>query len=173
MRSKVLVAVFCAAVALIAIAPAASADVFQANLGADQVRKYHVVTDTSTILGIELTMRKPGTDIDIMVTYEDDDDEIVTLVDSVAGIDQLERVVVGVPGATRLLITVTHISGPRAKFSLLIWEFGMPDNDGPGERAGIRVTEAGEFSLSGPVAPEDMAIQALLQRHGARKGGGR
>lgn len=160
MRAKHVLAVLCVAAVVGAAAPTAFADVFTGNIGSGTSKVYSLTTDTSTILQITAIAFNERTDLDILVTYRNEDDEDVVLLDSRSGVLQLEQGTVGLEGALEVTITVTNVDGPRSRFVLLMTE---PANPGVDKVQSLPIRYAGEFGPDEAVTDPALAgLQRLI-----------
>lgn len=161
MKSKLLGGGLCLAVALLFALPVSGQEVITGKIARDATKVYSITTDTSAIIDVLVTTNT-ATDIDILAfrtsgaeerlatNDEDDEDAEELAADDVllraeAGVLQLEKGVISVPGATTVTICVTNVAGPLARITIL---FSTPAGSGIAEGApALRVREVGEFRL--------------------------
>lgn len=167
MRFRSLVGGLCAAAMLLAAGSAfAQPEVFYGrSIPPDGVKAFTLVMDASDIVEIVAIANNERTDLDIMITTEIDGEEVV-IVDSKSGVLQYEKAAAGLLGATTYKVTITNVDGPSSR-----WTVTFSSPGGAGATAGARyaVRDAGEFTLDGPVAPEFLGVQRLLQERHARR----
>ena len=175
MRSRYLVAGICVAVALLGFPQVGYAEVFKGKIKEEQVIKFDLTTDTSLIVEILLITQRDNVDVDIVVTVpdgDDEDEEPDIVATSESGIDQIEKLTLGLLGATEYTICITNVDGPTSKFIITFETMGdtgaergrMAHGDGP--------RMAGSFDLNGPVSAEDAGLQRLIRERLAGKLGG-
>lgn len=167
MRFRVLVGGLCAAAMLLVAGGAyAQPEIFNGrSIPPDGVKAFTIETDASTIIEIVAIANNARTDLDILVTTEIDGEEVV-IVDSKSGVLQYELASVGLLGATTYKVTITNVDGPSSRWTVT---FGSPGGVDVTAGARFAVRDAGEFTLDGPVDPEFLGVQRLLQERRANR----
>lgn len=167
MRFRALVGGLCAAAMLLAAGSAyAHPQVFYGrSIPPNGVKAFTIEMDASDIVEILAIANNERTDLDILITTEIDDEEVV-IVDSKSGVLQYEKAAAGLLGATTYKVTITNVDGPSSR-----WTVTFTSPGGAGATAGARyaIRDAGEFTLDGPVDPEFLGVQRLLQERQARR----
>ena len=161
MRFRVLVGGLCAAAMLLVAGGAyAQPQVFTGrSIPPDGVKAFTLVMDASDIVQVQAFANNARTDLDIMITTEIDDEEVV-IVDSKSGVQQFELAAAGLLGATTYKVTITNADGPSSRWTVV---FSSPGGADATSGARYAVRDAGEFMLDGPVSPEFLGVQRLLQ----------
>jgi hypothetical protein len=167
MRFRVLVGGLCAAVMLLVASGAyAQPQVYNGrSIPPDGVKAFTIVTDASTIVEVVATANNARTDLDIMITTEEDGEEVV-IADSRSGLLQYEVAAAGLIGATTYKVMITNVDGPSSRWTLI---FSSPAGVDVTAGARFAVRDAGEFMLDGPVEPEFLGVQRLLQERRAKR----
>jgi len=175
MRSKLLIGALCVA-ALMLVAPAAHAQVETGKIAKEVSKTWEFTTDTSTIFQIEVIAFDENTDIDILVTVpdgDDDDTERDVVVDSKSALSQIEQATVGLLGAQDdVRVTITNADGRFTRFALRITQ---PALDADNARFGAAPMQpalgyVGEFRQGDELADPEMAsIQRLVRERLAAK----
>lgn len=144
MRSKLLIGALCVA-ALVLVAPEAHAQIETGRIAKEVSKVWEFTTDTSTIFQMQVIAFHEKTDIDILVTIpdgDDDGDDPDVVLDSRSGVLQLEQGTVGLEGATEVTITITNVDGPQSRFAFML---SQPSLDAAA-RIGGNLTYVGEFA---------------------------